>query len=334
MNNLKSILIFLVICYAMQVEAQHQIRSSQIFLNAPSINPAFTGVDDFWEMKTGFRQQYAGLDNGPSSYFVGVYGVIKKPDPLSFQENSLRISNPSAYANEERAKGLRHGIGAMLYIDQQNAIDQQSLMLNYALHLSISRNYNLTVGTSFGLFTREINADELTVKQLADQTYQDLLDMGAKQSYIDVNLGLLLYSNKFYVGVSALPVVQNALSNSDAIQEEDTKINLNFMTGYQMDISPEWRLQSSAIVRYDEFNELNYELGVKFRKYDVFWTGLTYNSNEAISLIFGTMVKERMTFGYSYDFYYSDDNNVGKGNHEIILGIALFKNKRSKPYAW
>ena len=321
---------FLVI----NLNAQNQLRTSQFFLNAPAVNPAFTGVDDYWELRTGFRQQWAGLDNSPSTIYAGIYGVIKKPDALSFQENSLRISTPSLYASEERKKGLRHGVGATVFLDDQVALEQLSAMVNYALHLSISRELNLTLGTSFGYFSREVNPEELTVKQIADQTYQNLIDMGGRQSFLDVNLGLLLYSEKFYAGVAAMPIVHSALANSDAIEEDDNQINYSLMGGYQFNLNPEWRLQSSGILRYDEINEINYELGIKFRKYDIFWTGLAYNSREYVSILFGAMIKDRLILGYSYDYNYSDQRDIARGNHEVLVGFALFKNRRSKPYAW
>ena len=57
---------------------QDNFNFSQYFQVAPVLNPAFTGIDDFLDIKLNYRSQWSGFNDSPSTNYFGINGPIKK----------------------------------------------------------------------------------------------------------------------------------------------------------------------------------------------------------------------------------------------------------------
>src|ERR1700710_2589897 len=69
----KLLLTIFIFIMAMQlVRAQQKPQYTQYVLNNLLINPAVTGIENYFDVKTGYRSQWTGLQGAPvTSYITG-----------------------------------------------------------------------------------------------------------------------------------------------------------------------------------------------------------------------------------------------------------------------
>ena len=77
----------------------------------------------------------------------------------------------------------------------------------------------------------------------------------------------------------------------------------------------ETQVDFSAMFSYDD----NISLGASFR-------GYSENTADAVAIIGGLKLSEKIKLYYSYDLILSDINTVSTGSHEIMLNYNLNKN--------
>ena len=77
-------------------------------------------------------------------------------------------------------------------------------------------------------------------------------------------------------------------------------------------------LVSSAI---KEQSTLDFNLRIE--KVNFIWAGISYRSVGALNFLIGTYVKNRFSFGYSFDKITSKLSNYAKGTHELVIGISF-----------
>ena len=64
------IIFMLMIATSLSGFAQQSFQFAQYQQTALFYNPAFSGIEDFIDVKVGFRKKWAGLDSSPTSGFV------------------------------------------------------------------------------------------------------------------------------------------------------------------------------------------------------------------------------------------------------------------------
>src|SRR5687767_14173180 len=85
----------------LSLQAQYVPNNSQAFQFAPIFNAAFSGIENFNDLKLSYRYQWTGFgSNSPKFINLSYNTRLRKPVDLAY--NSLRISNPSMM----RAQGI------------------------------------------------------------------------------------------------------------------------------------------------------------------------------------------------------------------------------------
>jgi len=312
-----------------QAGAQQIINYTQYFLNAPIINPAYTGIEDYWEVKAGLKQPWNTFDESVNSTFIGLYGFFAKKSPLTFKENSPRISNPDLFETRtvSNKQFLRkHGVGLFLISNENGPFKEQIVMPSYALHIPISTSYRLTLGTSFGLFNREIDFDDLSVRDPDnDQFFQELISQDGSKLFFNLRLGGVLYSEKFHIGISAFPVVQNSLDNETATTTEEQETSFTLMSGFKISLGPKFQLLPGVLLVKSKNLPIEYTVNSRIKYREKMTLGLSFNNERSASIVLGLWFKNQIQIGYSYDYLFSELNNLNQGVHELILSIAIKK---------
>ena len=330
-------IIFGMLIFSGSLCAQHTTRFSQYSLNASSINPAFTGIEDYVDFKLGFREQWSGFEDAPKGFFFNLNGVITRSDPSQHIHNSLRVSDPAIYEMTEyqEKKRLRHGLGLILQSESQTPFKQASYLATYSLHLPLNDKLNLALGTSFGLFQRSIDVGvDFEVKDKSnDALYQALLENGGRQTAFDINMGLLLYSDKLFLGLSAMPIVSSDISKESIIANEDN-LTLVGIAGLRFDLNEKWSFTPSVVARIREPTNPGYDINMKFSRSDYLWFGLSYRENKTTNLNIGLLFNTRYSISYSYDYSFTELNTVSSGSHEFVLGLSLSKENHHRSLIW
>src|ERR1043165_84242 len=93
-----------------------EIEQTQYYLNLPGVNPAFTGIEEYVDTRVSYRQGWNDFAVKNNYSFVSAYGPLGNIRRAALTNNSLRLSDPTAYSNTQVKKKLlrKHGVGGMI----------------------------------------------------------------------------------------------------------------------------------------------------------------------------------------------------------------------------
>ncbi len=318
--------------------AQQPYYFSQFHEAPQAFNPAFTGIDDFLDVRLIRRNQWPGFDDSPTTNYIGIYGRSKNLASLSIKEYSLRISNPQLYdsilnAAPKAKEKIRHGYGGNIIYDSYAPFSQFIGNLNYSLHLILSDRSSLAIGVNVGFNSQKIDLDNINLRNPDEAYFQSLLAQGGRASYLQVRPGILFYTKSFYLGYSA--------GNLLNINIEDTGLSNDYsqmvhylQTGAQFPLGEYLKLQSSLFYYYYD-NEINsLDVSLKLNVNQRGYVGASYRTTNYMVLMGGLYIQKKFHIGYSYDMKVSGKNDLNNGAHEIALGFLLFNDLLSTPYTW
>lgn len=319
--------------------AQDNFYFSQYFQTGTAFNPAITGVENFLDIKINYRNQWSGFNDAPSTNYFGVNGYLQKETQKAYKQYSLRTSNPymlDSMPSVEISLGekLRHGIGGHIIYDVQGPYEQISGFLNYALHIPINNKLKISIGLSASITNQRMDYEKIVLRNPGDDDlYQALLASGGKSTYLDINPGIMLYGERFYISYAAFRAFRTALS-SDEILTSEKNINHSFMAGFQLPIAERVKLLPSILYNYNLEYESQWDTNLKVLINEKTWIGASYRSTGALVFMAGVYINNIVSLGYSYDYVISELNNYTNGSHEISLGLMLFKKDTKAPYLW
>ncbi|MEK6478235.1 type IX secretion system membrane protein PorP/SprF [Catalinimonas sp. 4WD22] len=335
------IITVVLLSVALEGMAQQSFRFSQFFQNAVTFNPAVSGSEEFVDLKIGYRQQWSGLDDAPQTYFISAHAPLGKTEKsYGFQNNSLRISDPSMYTELANARNLlrnriTHGVGGYIVNDMQGIFQQTNGILTYALHYNVG-NTVLSFGVGGGLNSRRLDMDGITVgnTEIPDETYQAYLAQQGQITNIDLNAGIFVRNENFYFGYSAKRLLQNELfATIDAIEATE-EIEHYGMLGLRFDVSNTLLITPGAFIKYTSSGSLLYDVNVRVKYNELVWVGASYRNTETVIAMAGISLNNLINLGYSYDLGIGDINDFRSGVHEIGLGFMLFNKQDTSPYMW
>lgn len=321
--------------------AQQSFRFSQFFQNTITFNPAVSGSEEFVDLKIGYRQQWSGLNDAPQTYYISVHAPLlgKKEKRYGFQNNSLRISDPGMYERlgsaRSAANAISHGIGGYIINDMQGIFKQTSGILTYALHYNMGKSV-LSIGVGGGVNSRQLDLEGITVgnNEIPDATYQAYLAQEGRITNIDMNAGIFLRHENYYIGYSAKSLLQNELfANISAIGASE-EIEHYGIVGLRFNVNNTLLITPGAFVKYTANMPVLYDINVRVKYEELLWLGASYRNTETVIAMAGLSLNNLVNLGYSYDLGIGDINDFRSGTHEIGLGFMLFNKKDTSPYMW
>jgi len=281
--------LFLMIAGALQ--AQQKPHYTQYILNQYIINPAFSGIENYTDIKLSHRQQWQGLEGAPVTSYFTLNAPLGKSDyktnATSFGVEGFNPRGKSYY--EESRTNLSAGFGA-----------------------GISRTNLNTSKLDFG---NGVNVDP---------AIRGTGELGRTQ--FDMNAGLLLYSSDYFLGVSMQQVVPQPLefSNNTVRQVTGKKVPHIFGTfGYRFLLTEDINMIPSTMIKYISSVPLQADLNLKFQYRDVLWAGASYRTQYGFAALAGLRAMKSLIISYSYDYTTTRLNTVSNGSHEIIIGVML-----------
>jgi type IX secretion system PorP/SprF family membrane protein len=328
MEKRKYVLIIIASILAGSLSAQQLPQYSQYMQNMYVLNPAASCLESDIDLNLGFRQQWAGFDGAPQTYYLsGSVNLGKKPSQGS-QRYSIPISYKKLVDTQDQVRHPKHVVGGLLARDEYGFFKKTSFMASYSYHHPIADKYYLSVGTSLGWYGLEFSSNDVVLEQSSDNTYNDFIANGNRSNIFDLNFGVYLYSDRAFLGYSIYQVARNEINLGD----EATPINLSqarleihhFATvGYAIPVSDKLDLTPSLMFKIQGAAPLSYDINLKAEYNRKFWLGVSYRNEDAIAAMAGLRMSDWLRLGYSYDFVTSEINNLGSSSHEIVLGILL-----------
>lgn len=307
--------------------AQQRPQYTQYIFNNYLLNPAISGIENYTDVKVGYRQQWAGIDNAPQTSFVTAHWNLgadylwknalslpdKGDDPMSRNYMQNYTSSPA-----------HHGMGVTVVYDEVGPLSRLDANLTYAYHLKLNNTFNLSVGVAGGLSRVALDINALTFE---DQSLTDpaIANGIASQLKPDLGLGVWLYSGRLFAGASVQQILPQKLSfTSDPNYNTGKDVPHFFITaGYRLYVDDEISATPSVMVKQVSPAPASIDVNLKMSFRDRFWLGGSYRKDDSFSAMAGVNISKLLNLTYAYDFTTSGLNQVSNGSHEIVLGIQL-----------
>ncbi len=262
------------------------------------INPAVAGTKKYYEVHALSRFQWVG--------------IVDAPQTISMSINGPHSSKPM-------------GFGGYLFNDVTGPTSRLGIYGSYAYNVLIKNDIRLSMGMSFGVLQNSIDGTKITLKDQNDPALQE----GVYSSWVpDASLGLYAYAENWFAGFSAFQLFGNNLR----IYDEKNGLNrlkqhFYLIGGYTLDISDKFRFEPSAIIKGTFSAPLQVDINARVVYQETAWLGLSYRSQDAVSILIGYIHDKKYYFGYAYDIGISQIRNFHSGSHEILIGFRFHELK-------
>lgn len=327
---MKRVLILASIVLTTAAFGQQVPQFSQYLRNQFMVNPGAAGVYDFTDITLSGRWQWVGFGDEPrTAYLSGstVLGKAKQRYNPAFRGSQGLVRNP-----EIKTGKMKHAVGGQLLADQYGAFRRLNIAGVYAIHIPVSRNYNLSFGTRLGLSNNSFLQDKAVVLNTldpfttyagGDAEYDQFIANQSNRYIMDIGAGLYFYSNKMFVGVSADHLSKDLVNFGSGTANFNTQIHFNMTAGVKIPVSEDISITPAVLVKNMRPAPFSIEGSLMAEYKEWMWFGFSYRNADALIGMFGLNISRRFKLGYSYDFSVSRMNKVSSGGHEVVLGIML-----------
>jgi type IX secretion system PorP/SprF family membrane protein len=308
-------------CYT-RSRAQHY-QFSQFYAAQTYLNPAFAGANVCSRMSLNYRNQWAGIPGGFTTYQL---------------------------AYDHYLRNAKSGIGFMVFNDKAGlgALKTTQFSMQYAYEVKLNKELMGRGGISFGGVQRSINFNTLTfgdqiARGGASSSAENL--PGDRIMYFDLGTGVLLYSKNYWGGFSAAHINNPNQSLLDVLSPLPPELKLHGGYRYTIYESSGNNKEVEAVTfafnykKQRAFNQL--DVGAYYSKdfivFGVWYRGIPfykprsgYRNNDAVIMLLGLSV-DKFKIGYSYDVTISKLTNVNSlGSHEISMSYQFCNPKKKK----
>jgi type IX secretion system PorP/SprF family membrane protein len=274
--------------------AQQLPRYAQFTSNMFVVNPAAAGATPNLTAKIAHRAQWTGFEGGPQSTFVTVNA------PISAGQRAM----------------ARHGVGFSILNDQAGALGNTGAYGTYAYHIPIGQNTRLSAGASVGLKKYRLIEDRIIVRDQGDPAA-----FTAPQGMtMDANIGLFIYNQNYFAGVSAYQILQNSVRT---FNPNELEMAYQAIAGYRLKVGEEVAFVPAVRAAMLP-SGLDFEGSFMVRYNNNIWGGLGYRPNVGMSIQLGGGTDD-FIFSYTYEHNNTALGQVAQGSHEIMLGLRVFQ---------
>ena len=302
-------------------QAQQRPHFSQYMINNYILNPAISGIEDYTDVKLGFRRQWMGLEGAPLTYYASAHTPLNKTDiTVSSLRNKDRHIKRMGLLQKARP---HHGAGFLAQMDKTGPLKSTSFHGSYAYHIPFTNRLKLSAGISGGLLKYSLNTYDVYLMNQNDPTLYNN-DIGKVK--FDLTVGLWLYSQQFYVGVAGNQLLRsNKDFQSNGNYNGTGSLQKHFILtgGYRLELTPDINIIPSVQVNVALPSPPSIDMNLKAIYSDRFWVGGSYRHGDAIAALAGVNISSVMDVGYSYDVTTSDLGRSNAGSHEIVMGFKL-----------
>ena len=285
--------------FAMQ--AQQDAQYTNYMYNTLSVNPAYAGSNGAFTAFASHRNQWRGITDAPVT-------------------NTFSIHAP--------VQNTRVGLGLSVMNDNIGPSDESTISGDFSYTIDVSSRYKLAFGLRATAHLLNVDFTKLNIYNPGDALAQYNID---NKFSPNLGLGLYLYSNRSYFGVSVPNLLETnhfdkgqSTFNENSIATE--RLHLHLITGVVFDLNEELKFKPAALAKVVSGAPLQVDVSANFMFKEKFVLGASYRVDAAVSVLAGFQASERWFLGYSYDREVTTLASFNSGSHELFLRFQLFKN--------
>ncbi len=274
----------------------------QFYFNPYLFNPAYVAINKEVEAGISYRQQWTNFKDAP----------VTAGASLQFPTSD------------------RVALGFNLFSDRQVLLQNSNFMATFGYVVPLAKNQSLRFALSggVGLNKLDLTAEELNTNDPA------IANAASNNFYVDGNFGVVYSIAGLRLGFALTDLFKsNAFNEQNFNKFEMSNLrNRLFSASYRFNVGimDNFSLEPYVLYRQTEDGLQDaWEAASLLYYKNKIWTGLSYNQNNGLALFFGANLKERIKFGYSYEFPPFDTSFPNTSSHEIHLGVKLGKKKSS-----
>ncbi len=298
--------------------AQQKPQYSQYLQNNFLINPAIAGIENYADMRLGYRRQWLGLTSSPTTYYLTAHLPIGNDD---FEPQTATPRFASSRRQNFTIPDQHLGLGLSVVRDQAGPLSVSTFNVAAAYHYPVADGWQISAGVAAGFSQFVINFDNI---RLANPT-DPLLSQGSLSVFRpDLNVGLWVYSSHFFAGLSIQQLAAGALKFRGNGQEwTGMLVPHYFLTlGHKLEITDEWAFVPSVLFKKIKNAPLSFDLNLKIDYQNQFWGALSYRNQDALMVLLGVRPRSAFSVGYVYEYPLSK-RFATTGSHEIVIGYTI-----------
>lgn len=287
---IKQLLTIAFISIGLQIKAQHTEKMGYYF-NPLSYNPAYAGTQNTLSVIATHRWQWSGIEGAPRTTFVSVHSPLKNHVSIGGDFSSYKIgvsTITNAYAN-------------------------------FAYYIKINeRGDRISFGLKGG-----INAFSIKLSELISET--DPLQDDISTVKGNFGAGVHYYGKQFFVGFSALSLLQPAIWAGDTKDQKGKLYRQYYLTGgYLFHINENITLRPTAILKIEEKEDTRVKGEIAAHLFKRLWLGVTYDSNPSFQTYLQAEIMKNLNLGFGYTRYTGDRlGTYSGGTYEFMIGYQL-----------
>lgn len=300
--NKTYLLFFFVFLLSLELGAQQERQYSMTMLNPYSYNAGYAGQDYSLSATGVFRRQWLGLNFTPITQQLNVHAPVAS---------------------------LQGAVGLNFENDNFGAERNMRIGLAYAYHLPLGKGL-LSLGGRANISQRSLDGNQLrTPDGVYDGTFDHrdpILSTNNESGQAPAfDVGLYYRDAVWDIGLGVNNLLESTVELTSLSLTNFRTISFNagmtYELTYSLDVKPQVFVQSdlvqtqlaaSILLEYDT----RYFGGVSFRGFDG-------SSRDALAIIGGIQLSEKLRLAYSYDVILSPFKEVSTGSHEILLNYNL-----------
>lgn len=321
-----TLLLLCLISFCLKVEvtnAQDPVFSQ--FQAIPLLNnPAFTGISTAPRFTAQYRNQWPSLQKAYVTYGASYDQFFSK---------------------------YKTGIGLTLINDDagNGILKSNYATLSFGYSLKIKSDINVRIGANTTYAQNRLNWDKLIFYDQLDPYYgftsgsgQPIQSMENRPisesiSYFDFSSGMLLYSPRFYVGISLIHLnnPDNSFLKINNNLNEGIPLRWVYMGGYQIPLFTNGKKEVETYLfptiiytKQGDFRQING--GIQYVMKNILLGSSyrhTFGNSDAVIVSLGYQY-QTLKINYSYDITVSGLAGASGGAHEVSFQLALKETKK------
>jgi type IX secretion system PorP/SprF family membrane protein len=326
---MKKLFVLISISFAAHLTAQNYPHYTQYVMNQYVINPALSGIENYTDVKLGYRHQWLGLTGGtPRATYATIHGPLSKkdykPSPTGFE---MPGENPRGtnYWQQYEASAPHHGVGFTLQNMKAGFFNFAKAKATYAYHVGVSQRTTISAGVAAGISQVSINSEAVKFNNPADPTLGNAVDVLRKVKP-ELDMGVYVYSADYFIGASAMQIIPQKVKFVDSQGNYGSTLRLHsFLTaGYRLQVSPDVSVMPSVLAKYIPNTPTSqFDINLKAQYQDLIWLAGSYRFKYGYTGMIGVNISNTLNIGYSYDYTTTRLRNYSNGTHEVVIGFLL-----------
>lgn len=279
-------------------KTQELMQNSFYMYNSQLVNPAVVGTNGDVRALLNHREQWTNFDGNPSSSYVSINS--KLPHKLGggltlFQEKF----------------GVTKYTGGQADIAYKIRLTADELMLSFGIK------------TRFSLLDKDFS--DLRTESQGDPLKGKVFE---NEFRFNSGVGAFLYNENFYVGFSALSLIDYSDKEVNTGALDDTYYCV--VGGYLFELNSALKFKPTVFVKSIKHVSPCVDINANFQFFDKVWVGAMYRWDNAVGVNVLCNIGKKLQVGYAYEHSVSELAQIHAGAHEIMLGYVLFKGNSHK----